>query len=54
MTTTQEENAQLISIILDRHNYNRWATTMHSYLKGMKLWLIVTGERTTHETNRRI
>ena len=44
MTTTQKENEQPISIIFDGHNYTRWATTMRSYLKGMKLWLVVTGE----------
>ena len=41
MKTTQKD-AQPISIILDGHNYTRWATTMRSYLKGMRLWLVVT------------
>ena len=47
MTTTQKENAQPISIILDGHNYTRWAIAIRNYLKGMRLWHIVTEERTT-------
>ena len=47
MTTTQKENAQPSSIILDGHNYTQWATTMRSYLKEMRLWHVVTRERTT-------
>ena len=47
MTTTQKENAHRISIILDGHNYTRWAITMRSYLKGIKLWHVVTREQIT-------
>ncbi|GAV74414.1 LOW QUALITY PROTEIN: UBN2_3 domain-containing protein, partial [Cephalotus follicularis] len=35
--------AQPITILLDGPNYLRWSSTMTSFLKGKKLWRIVTG-----------
>ncbi|GAV87875.1 UBN2_3 domain-containing protein, partial [Cephalotus follicularis] len=37
--------AQPITIILDGPNYLRWSSTMTSFLKGRKLWRIVTGDK---------
>lgn len=35
-----------ISIILDGSNYVLWAQAMSSFLKGRKIWLIITGDVT--------
>ncbi|GAV75576.1 UBN2_3 domain-containing protein, partial [Cephalotus follicularis] len=37
--------AQPITIILDGPNYLRWSSTMKSFLKGRKLWRIVTVDK---------
>ncbi|GAV87051.1 LOW QUALITY PROTEIN: UBN2_3 domain-containing protein, partial [Cephalotus follicularis] len=37
--------AQPITIILDGPNYLRWSSAMTSFLKGRKLWRIVTGDK---------
>ncbi|GAV71100.1 UBN2_3 domain-containing protein, partial [Cephalotus follicularis] len=37
--------AQPITIILDGPNYLRWSSSMKSFLKGRKLWRIVTGDK---------
>ncbi|GAV67616.1 UBN2_3 domain-containing protein, partial [Cephalotus follicularis] len=39
--------AQPITIILDGPNYLRWSSAMKSFLKGRKLWRIVTGDKPT-------
>ncbi|GAV77125.1 UBN2_3 domain-containing protein [Cephalotus follicularis] len=36
---------QPIIIILDGPNYLRWSSAMTSFLKGKKLWRIVTGDK---------
>ncbi|GAV68552.1 UBN2_3 domain-containing protein [Cephalotus follicularis] len=37
--------AQPITNILDDPNYLRWSSVMKSFLKGRKLWRIVTGDK---------
>ncbi|GAV66568.1 LOW QUALITY PROTEIN: UBN2_3 domain-containing protein, partial [Cephalotus follicularis] len=37
--------AQPITIILDGPNYLRWSSAMKRFLKGRKLWHIVTGDK---------
>ncbi|GAV90400.1 UBN2_3 domain-containing protein, partial [Cephalotus follicularis] len=37
--------AQPVTIILDSPNYLRWSSAMTSFLKGRKLWRIVTGDK---------
>ncbi|GAV88619.1 UBN2_3 domain-containing protein [Cephalotus follicularis] len=39
------DSAQPITIILDGPNYLRWSSVMKSFLKGRKLWCIVTGDK---------
>ncbi|KAK3002942.1 hypothetical protein RJ639_019107 [Escallonia herrerae] len=42
----QNDFSQLINIILDGPNYPHWAQAMRSSLKGRKLWLFASGDRT--------
>ena len=36
--------SHLISLIFDGTNYILWAQAMSSFLKGKKLWRVVTGD----------
>ncbi|KAK3006181.1 hypothetical protein RJ639_015717 [Escallonia herrerae] len=42
----QNNVSQPINIILDGPNYPHWAQAMRSFLKGRKLWLFISGDRT--------
>ena len=40
-----DEISHPIHIIFNGDNFSQWSQVMHSYLKGRKLWLYVSGDR---------
>ena len=40
-----DEISRPIHVIFNGNNFAQWSQTMHSYLKGCKLWLHVSGDR---------
>ena len=39
-----DEISRLIHVIFYGDNFAQWSQVMHSYLKGRKLWLYISGD----------
>ena len=39
-----DEISRPIHVIFNGDNFTQWSQAMHSYLKGRKLWLYVSGD----------